>query len=76
MFTFTKDLYISYDLKNRYKMEKIEKPIIIFYYDESKVTSCYVDHYEIVDGFVIFETTSNILAIPIHRILKIKRPKD
>jgi hypothetical protein len=58
-------------------VEKQKQTILIVYLtEEGDPTEVWCENYSFDNGFVVFETTANILAIPIHRILKIKHSKE
>ena len=50
-----------------------EKDLIIFLDEDDKRKEIYVTIVELKDSFVTFRTSSNLITIPINRVLKIKR---
>jgi len=54
-------------------MSDEKKDLIIFLDENDQKKELFVDIVEIADSFVTFKTSSNIITIPIIRILKIKR---
>lgn len=46
---------------------------IVFMDEDGNKKEMFVDITELKDSFVTFKTSSNLITIPIHRVLKIKR---
>lgn len=49
-----------------------EKNLILYLDDNGEATSCYAHVLEINESFVKFQTSENIITIPVIRLLKIK----
>jgi hypothetical protein len=53
-------------------MTQEKETIIIYLNDDNKIISVYVHFIKVENGLVTFETSQNIISIPLSRILKIK----